>query len=186
MNRTYRTYWSYIRSSTRIMDSFLKDIRYGIRGLAKRPVLTIIAIVTLGLGIGANSAIFSTINALLLKPLPFPDPERIVAVWEKVPSRGVERNEVALANYLDWNAQSQAFEHLGFYRWWSTNLTGSDSPERVQGFLVSANFLDIAGVKPMLGHGFSTEQNDPGKAGVPRLPNSLWKRRLGEVPTIVN
>src|SRR5882762_5303905 len=107
MNRTYRTYWSYIRSRTRTMDSFLKDIRYGIRGLLKRPVLTIIAIVTLGLGIGANSAIFSTINALLLKPLPFPDPERIVAVWEKMPGRGVERNEVALANYLDWNAQSQ-------------------------------------------------------------------------------
>src|SRR5882762_3028123 len=186
MNRTYRTYWSYIRSSTRIMDSFLKDIRYGIRGLAKRPVLTIIAIVTLAIGIGANSAIISTINALLLKPLPFPDPERIVALWEKVPSRGVERNEVAVANYLDWNAQSQAFEHLGFYRWWSTNLTGSDSPERVQGFLVTANFLDIVGVKPMLGHGFSAEQNQPGKDGVALLTYSLWQRRFGADPNIVN
>src|SRR6266850_4883519 len=168
------------------MDAFFKDIRYGIRGLAKRPVLTIIAIVTLGLGIGANSAIFSTINALLLKPLPFPDPERIVAVWEKVPSRGVERNEVALANYLDWKAQSQTFEQLGFYRWWSTNLTGSYSPERVQGFLVTANFLDIAGVKPMLGHGFSAEQNEPGKDGVALLTYSLWQRRFGADPNIVN
>jgi len=168
------------------MDAFFKDIRYGIRGLAKRPVLTIIAIVTLGLGIGANSAIFSTINALLLKPLPFPDPERIVAVWEKVPSRGMERNEVAMANYLDWNAQSQAFEHLGFYRWWSTNLTGSDSPERVQGFLVTANFLDIVGVKPMLGRGFSADQNQPGKDGVALLTYSLWQRRFGADPNIVN
>src|SRR5258708_36969797 len=122
------------------MNTLLQDIRYGIRGLAKHPVLTIIAIVTLGLGIGANSAIFSTINALLLRPLPFPDPERIVAVWDKAPSRGVERNEVALANYLDWNAQNQTLEQLGLYRWWSTNLTGSDWPERSQGFLFTPNF----------------------------------------------
>src|SRR5258708_4316985 len=168
------------------MNTLLQDIRYGIRGLAKHPVLTIIAIVTLGLGIGANSAIFSTINALLLKPLPFSDPERIVAVWEKAPSRGIERNEVALANYLDWNAQSQAFAHLGFYRWWSTNLTGSDSPERVQGFQVTTNFLDIVGVKPMLGHGFSADQNQPGKDAVALLTYSLWQRRFGADPNIIN
>src|SRR5256885_13706982 len=113
------------------MDSFLKDIRYGVRGLAKRPVLTIIAIVTLAIGIGANSAIFSTINALLLKPLPFPDPEHIVAIWEKVPSRGVVRNEVAVANYLDWKMQNGTLDQVGLIRWWSTNLTGADSPERV-------------------------------------------------------
>src|SRR5437660_429886 len=168
------------------MDSFLKDLRYGIRGLAKRPVLTIIAIGTLAIGIGANSAIFSTINALLLKPLPFPDPDRIVAVWDKVPSRGLERNEVALANYLDWNVQNKTFEQLGIYRWWSTNLTGADSPERVQGFLVTANFLDIVGVKPMLGRGFSAEQNQPGKDAVALLTYSLWQRRFGADPNIVN
>ncbi|HMG72329.1 MAG TPA: ABC transporter permease [Pyrinomonadaceae bacterium] len=168
------------------MDSILKDIRYGVRGLAKRPVLTIIAIFTLAIGIGANSAIFSTINALLLKPLPFPDPERIVAFWEKVPSRGVERNEVAVANYLDWNAQNKSFEQLGMYRWWSTNLTGSDSPERVQGFLVTPNFLDIVGVKPMLGRGFSAEENQPGKDAVALLTYSLWQRRFGADPNIVN
>ena len=136
------------------MDSLLRDLKFSARSLLKRPALTIIAIVTLAIGIGANSAIFSTINALLLKPLPFPDPERIVALWDKVPSRGVERNEVAVANYLDWRAQNKTFEQLGLYRWWSTNLTGSDSPERVQGFLVTANFLDIVGVKPMLGSRF--------------------------------
>jgi putative ABC transport system permease protein len=168
------------------MDTLLKDIRYGIRGLSKRPGLTIIAILTLAIGIGANSAIFSTINALLLKPLPFPDPERIVAVWDKVPSRGVERNEVALANYLDWNAQNKTFEQLGIYRWWSTNLTGSDSPERVQGFLVTANFLDIIGVTPILGRGFSPEQNQPGKDAVALLTYSLWQRRFGADPNIVN
>jgi putative ABC transport system permease protein len=168
------------------MDTFFKDIRYGIRGLAKRPVLTIVAIITLAIGIGANSAIFSTINALLLKPLPLPDPERVVALWDKVPSRGVERNEVAVANYLDWTAQNKSFEQLGIYRWWSTNLTGSDSPERVQGFLVTANFLDIVNVKPTLGRGFSADQNQPGKDAVALLTYSLWQRRFGADPNIVD
>src|SRR6185295_6279228 len=116
------------------MDSLLRDLKFSIRSLLKRPALTLIAIVTLAIGIGANSAIFSVVNALLLKPLPFPDPDRIVAVWDKNPSRGVERNEVSVANYLDWKAQNKSFEHLGVYNWWSTNLTGSDTPERVQGF----------------------------------------------------
>ncbi|SRR6266404_480122 len=130
------------------MDSLLRDLKFSVRSLLKRPALTIIAVVTLAVGIGANSAIFSTINSLLLKPLPFPDPDLIVALWDKVPSRGVERNEVTVANYLDWRAQNKTFEQLGIYRWWSTNLTGSDSPERVQGFQVTPNFLDIVGQLP--------------------------------------
>ena len=88
------------------MDSFLKDIRYGTRSLLKRPTLTFIAIITLAIGIGANSAIFSAVNALLLKPLPFPELDRVVAIWDKVPSRGVVHNEVAMANYLDWKAHN--------------------------------------------------------------------------------
>ena len=168
------------------MDSLLRDLKFSARSLLKRPALTIIAVVTLAIGIGANSAIFSTINALLLKPLPFPDPERIVALWDKVPSRGVERNEVAVANYLDWNAQNKSFEQLGMYRWWSTNLTGSDSPERVQGFMVTPNFIEIVGVKPMLGRGFSAEENQPGKDSVALLTYSLWQRRFGADPNIVN
>ena len=168
------------------MDSLLRDLKFSGRSLLKRPALTIIAIVTLGIGIGANSAIFSTVNALLLKPLPFPDPDRIVALWDKVPSRGVERNEVTVANYLDWRAQNKTFEQLGIYRWWSTNLTGSDSPERVQGFQVTPNFLDIVGVKPMMGRGFSAEEDQPGKDSVALLTYSLWQRRFGADPNIVN
>jgi predicted permease len=168
------------------MDSLLRDLKFSARSLLKRPALTCIAIVTLAIGIGANSAIFSTINALLLKPLPFPDPERVVALWDKVPSRGVERNEVTVANYLDWRAQNKTFEQLGIYRWWSTNLTGSDSPERVQGFQVTPNFLDIVGVKPMLGRGFSAEEDQPGKDSIALLTYSLWQRRFGADPNIVN
>ncbi len=168
------------------MDSFLKDLKYAVRNLVKRPGFTAIAIFTLALGIGANSTIFSIVNALLLKPLPFPDPERIVAVWDKVPSRGVERNEVTVANYLDWRAQNKTFEQLGIYRWWSTNLSGNEMPERVQGFLVTSNFLDVVGVKPILGRGFAPDENEPGKDAVVLLTYSLWQRRFGGDPNIVN
>src|ERR1700682_4862952 len=168
------------------MDSLLRDLKFSARSLPKRPALTIIAVLTLAIGIGANSAIFSVVNALLLKPLPFPDPERIVALWDKVPSRGVERNEVTVADYLDWRAQNKTFEQLGIYRWWSTNLTGVDSPERVQGFQVTSNFLDIVGVKPLLGRGFTGDQNQPGKDAVALLTYSLWQRRFGADPNIIN
>ena len=89
------------------MDAFLNDIRYAFRNLIKRPAFTLIAVLTLGIGIGANTAIFSSIYALLLKPLAFPELDRVVAIWDKNPSRGVEHNEVAMANYLDWRAQNQ-------------------------------------------------------------------------------
>jgi len=168
------------------MDSLLRDLKFAVRSLLKRPAHTFIAIVTLAIGIGANSAIFSVVNALLIKPLPFPEPERIVALWDKVPSRGVERNEVTVANYLDWRAQNRTFEQLGMYRWWSTNLTGADSPERVQGFQVTPNFLDIVNVKPILGRGFSAEEDQPGKDAVALLTYSLWQRRFGADPNIVN
>jgi putative ABC transport system permease protein len=103
-----------------------------------------------------------------------------------VPSRGVERNEVALANYLDWRAQNKSFEQLGVYRWWSTNLTGIGAPERIQGFLVTPNFLDIVGVQPLLGRGFSAEEEQPGKDAVVLLTYGLWQRRFGSDPQIIN
>jgi putative ABC transport system permease protein len=162
------------------------DIRYALRNLLRRPTFTLIAVVTLALGIGANTAIFSAINALLLKPLPFPELDRVVAVWDKLPSRGVMHNEVAVANYLDWQSQSQSFEQLALYRWWSANLTGIDPPERIQGFLVTANFLDTTGMKPIMGRTFSPEENQPGKDRVAVITHSLWQRRFGGDPEIVN
>src|ERR1043165_9726118 len=105
------------------MESLVSDVRYAVRNLLRRPGFTIIAVITLALGIGANTAIFSAINALLLNPLPFPELDRIVAVWDKQPAHGVVHNEVAFANFLDLNAQSKSFEQLALYRWWSPNLT---------------------------------------------------------------
>jgi len=168
------------------MDTFLNDVRYAIRNLLKRPGFTLIAVITLGLGIGANSTIFSAVNALLIRPLPFPELERVVAIWDKMPSRGVVHNEVTMANYLDWRAQSQSFDHLALYRWWSTNLTGIDPPERIQGFLVTGNFFDAVGTRPILGRSFYEEENQPGKDAVAVITHSLWQRRFGGDPNIIN
>ena len=168
------------------MESLFSDFRYAVRNLIKRPGFTAIAVVTLAVGIGANSAIFSGVYALILKPLEFPDLDRIVTVWDKNPSRGVERNEVSMANYLDWKAQSQSFEHLALERWWSSNLTGGDTPERVQGQLVTADFFDVVGVKPFKGRAFLEDENQPGKDGVAIITYSLWQKRFGSDPNILD
>src|SRR5712691_13184309 len=168
------------------MESLLSDVRYAVRNLIKRPGFTAIAVITLALGVGANSAIFSTINALLIKPLPIPEQDRVIAIWDKAPSRGIEHNEVAMANYLDWRTQNESFEHLALERWWSTNITVGDTPERIQGFLVTANFLDVIGVKPIKGRNFSEEENQPGKDAVAIITFSLWQRRFGSDANIVN
>ncbi len=168
------------------MQGLHNDFRYALRNLLQRPGFMAIAVITLALGIGGTTAIFSAVNALLVRPLDFPGLDRVVAVWERIPSRGVQRNEASMANYLDWKAQNQSFEHLGLFRWWSTNLTGLDTPERVQGFLVSANFLEVVGVKPALGRGFSPDADQPGKDPVAILSYGLWQRRFAGDPNIVN
>src|ERR1051326_652965 len=175
-----------LQRTTTIMESLFSDIRYALRSLLKRPGFTAIAIITLALGIGANSAIFSTVHALLLKPLPFPELDRVMAVWEKFPSRGVDRNEVTLADYLDWRAQNKTFAHLGVYRGWSANLTGIQPPERLVGFQVSANFFDVVGVKPKLGRQFAPDEDQPNKSPVAILSYGLWQGRFGGDPTVVN
>ena len=167
------------------MESLRSDITYALRNLLKRPGFTLIAVTTLALGIGANASIFSAIHSLLLKPLQFPELDRVVAVWDKQPSEGVDRNEVAFANYLDWQSQNQSFEQLALYRWWSANLAGIDPPERIQGFLVTANFIDVTGMKPIMGRNFTAEENQPGKDAVAIITHSLWQRRFGGDPNIV-
>ena len=167
------------------MDTFLNDIRYALRNLLKRPAFTLVAAITLALGIGANTAIFSSVYALLLKPLPFPELERVVTVWATYPSKGVVRNEVAMANYLDWRAQNQSFEQVGLYSWWTANLTGVGAPERIQGMVVTANFFDALGVNPIMGRTFTEEENQPGKNAVVILTHNAWQRRFGGDPNIL-
>jgi len=167
------------------MRSLFQDVRYGLRMLLKKPGFTMVAALALALGIGANSAVFSVINAILLKPLPLDDLDRIVTLWEKIPSQGVERNEASVANYLDWRGQSNSFENLSIYTWWSANLGGIEPPERVRGFLVSPNLLDTVGIKVALGRSFRPDEDQPGKDNVAILTHDLWQRRFGADPKVV-
>jgi putative ABC transport system permease protein len=125
------------------------------------------------------------VNALLLDPLPFDDLNRIMAIWEEAPSLGVEHNEVAPANYIDWKGQSQSFEHLAAYSWWNANIAGVEPPERVQGFLVTSNLFDALGVSPAQGRGFTPEEEQPGRDRVVILSHGLWERRFGSDPGII-
>src|SRR5262249_16982325 len=144
------------------LETIWQDLRYGARMLMKNSGFTLIAIATLALAIGANSAIFSIINAIVLKPLPFGNLDRIVALWEKTPGRGLEHNEASVANYLDWRAQSNSFENLAIYMYWNANLGGIETPERMRGFHVSPNLLDAVGITVALGRNFRPDEDHPG------------------------
>src|ERR1043165_4052842 len=123
------------------METLIKDIRYGIRGLLKRPGFTAIALITLALGIGANTAIFSVVNAVLLRPLPFRDPDQLVILWEDATFAGFPRNTPAPANYVDWKTQNQSFADVAACAETSFNITGDGEPERVSAYSVTANFF---------------------------------------------
>src|SRR5437868_13117933 len=130
----------------------LQDLRYALRMLAKQPAFTAIAILTLALGIGANTAIFSVVNALLLQPLPYPHPEQLVRIRESTPV--FRSGSVSYPNYVDWRANQRGFTDLGLYRWGDANLSGSDvetEPEHVVATRVTFNFLSILGIPPLLG-----------------------------------
>jgi len=164
----------------------MKDLRYGLRSLRKRPGATAVALVTLALGIGVNTAIFSAIDSVLLRPLPFKDPERLVSIWEQGLRMGINQNEVAPANFFDLRNQNQVFEAIGAYGPQDLNLSGDGEPERLNGQLVTANVISILGVEPALGRTFSPEEDQRGQHRVVMLSDSLWQRRFNRDPAIVN
>jgi predicted permease len=168
------------------METLIKDIRYGIRGLWKRPGFTVVAVLTLALGIGANTAIFSVVNAVLLKPLQFHDPERLVIVWEDATFAGFPRNTPAPANYVDWKTQTQSFVDMAATAESTFNLTGDGDPERVAAYAVTANFFPLLGVPPALGRVFTADDDRPGAHNVVMLSHGLWQSRYGSDPQIIN
>src|SRR5215510_10687957 len=168
------------------METFIKDIRYGVRGLLKRPGFTAIALITLALGLGANTAIFSVVNAVLLRPLPFRDPEQLAIVWEDAAFAGFPRNTPAPANYVDWKTQNQSFVDMAATAEKSFNITGDGEPERVTAHAVTANFFPLFGVPPLLGRGFLPDEDRPGGNKVAMLSYSLWQTRYGDDRQIVN
>jgi len=164
----------------------MKDIRYGVRGLWKRPGFTAIAVLTLALGIGANTAIFSVVNAVLLRPLQFRDPEQLVMIWEDAAWIGFPRNTPAPANYVDWKNQTQSFADVAATAEWTFNLTGDGNPERVAAYGVTANFFPLFGVSPALGRGFTPDDDRPGAHKVAVLSHELWQARYGSDAQIIN
>ena len=159
-------------------------MRYAIRTLRRSPGFTIIALLTLALGIGANTAIFSFVNGVLLKPLPYRDPQGIVMVWEKPP--GGDRNGISTLNFLDWKNQNTVFEHMAAINYGgSVTLTGSGKPEEIPGVRVSAAYFDILGVRPVLGRTFAPDEDQLGKNQIVVLSHRLWENRFGADPSIV-
>jgi putative ABC transport system permease protein len=159
-------------------------MRYAIRTLRRSPGFTIIALLTLALGIGANTAIFSFVNGVLLKPLPYRDPHGIVMVWEKPP--GGDRNSISTLNFLDWKNRNTVFEHMAAIDFGgSVTLTGSGQPEQIQGVRVSASYFDIFGVQAALGRTFATDEDQLGKSQVVVLSHRLWENRFGADPSII-
>ena len=168
------------------MENLLKDVRYGVRGLWKRPAFTVVAVLTLALGIGANTAIFSVVNAVLLRPLQFRDPDRLVMIWEDAGFLGFPRNTPAPANYVDWKNQTQSFEDVAATHEETFNLTGDGTPERVAAYGVTANFFPLFGVSPALGRVFTPDDDRPGANKVAVLSHELWQTRYGSDSQIIN
>lgn len=168
-----------------LLADFLHDLRYALRMLLKNPGFTAIAIIALALGIGANTAIFSVVNTVLLRPLPYKDPEQLVMVWEDASKIGYPRDTPAAANYVDWRDQNQVFEGVAAIAEESFNLTGAGDPERLEGRTVSAKLFPILGVEPQVGRVFTAEEDQPGAQRVVLLSYGLWQRRFGGDPSIV-
>lgn len=167
------------------LEQLLQDGRFGLRMLRKRPGLTAVAVLTLALGIGANTYIFSVVDALVFRAMEFSEPARLVALWERVPSAGLNRNEVAPANFLDWKQQNHVFDHIAAYSWWNANLGGVERPEHLHGFLVTPDYFATVEAQPMLGRTFLPEEGTPGKDLVAVLSYELWRNHFAADPAIV-
>ena len=161
-----------------------QDLRYGLRMLAKNPGVSGIAVLTLALGIGANTAIFSVVSAVLLNPLPYKDPDRLVSLWENVPEHG--RWRAAPANFLDWKKQNTVFEDVAAFGGATATLTGDGDPEQLSGTGVTPGYFEVVGVQPALGRVFQPEEYQLGTDRVVILGHGLWQRRYGGDKNIVN
>jgi predicted permease len=166
-----------------MVDTLIRDIRYGVRGLLKHPGFTAIVVITLALGIGASTAIFSVVNSVLLRRLPYRTAERIVAIQELDPSG--KRVQVTSANFLDWRAQNTVFEQLAAIKTTSTNLALTDGAERIDLAQTSANFFNVFGAAPQYGRLFIPQDEQAGHEAVVVVSDALWQRRFGSDPALV-
>ena len=169
------------------MHSIWQDIRFGVRMLGKSPGITLAAILAFGVGIGANTAVFSVSNTYLRSPISFPEVDRIIMVLSHAPGETGEWgwDEVSPADLRDWREQNHSFESLAAYAWEDVNLTGVGEPVKLQGFRVSANFFDVLRATPLHGRGFVSGEDEPGREHVAVLSAGLWRRQFGSDPNVV-
>ena len=168
------------------MFSLFQDLGYALRQLRKSPGFTVVAVSTLALGIGANTAIFSIFNATLLRPLPYKDPDRLVILWSTIPRWGFSGpGSLTDPDYVQWAQQNQVFEQIAAFRGQTSNLTGSGIPERLLGSTATASLFPLLGAVPELGRAFSAQEQRPGHENVALLSHQLWARRFGSDPDIV-
>ena len=165
------------------MHELMQDLRFGVRTLRRSPGFAIVAILTLAIGIGANTAIFSFVNGVLLKPLPYGEPERIVRVLEKPPGGG--RNGISTLNFLDWQKDNTVFEYMAAQTGGSVTLTGVTEPVQLRGVRVSSHYFDIFGVKAALGRTFAPDEDQMGKDGVAVISHALWLSQFGADPGVI-
>jgi len=186
--RNAQQHWRYSekRKGDSTMSLLWQDVRYGARGLLKSPGFTLVAALTLALGIGANTAVFSVVHAVLLRSLPYEHPDRLVAVWAHDLKANEDHSYFSIAAVNDLRAQNRSFESLtGFSPRWSFNLRSEGEPERIYGFFVSANFLETLGATPVRGRSFTAEDDRVGAAPTAILSYGLWQRRFGGDPNLV-
>ena len=165
-----------------------QDIRYGARTLVKSKAFTAVAVLSLALGIGANTAIFSVVNSILLRPLPYPEPERIVDVWHTPPQAsfpGMDRFSVSPGNYLDWKEQSRAFEQMAIYQYAGLSLSNGGDPMPVTGAAVSSDFFPVLRTQVSRGRTFSADEEQPGREQVVVIGDGLWRRAFGANPNLI-
>ena len=170
------------------MSGIFQDLRYAVRQLRKSPGFTAVAVITLALGIGANTAIFSVVNGALLRPLAFREPNRLVHIWHVPPAKnfpGMTTFAVSAANYLDWHSQNQVFENMAIYTYHGFTLTGSVKPEQVDAGAVSSSFFETLGVQPMLGRVFSPQEDQLGRSNVVVLSHRFWQEHFGSNADII-
>lgn len=163
----------------------LQDLGYAFRYLRKSPGFTSVAVLTLALGVGANTAVFSLINAVLLRPLPYAQPQRLVLVWESAPFFGVRDSPVAPGNYFDWSARARSFEDMGALEDQSFRLLGEGTPQVVEGSLVTAGLLRTLRIRPAKGRIFREDEDRPGAPKVAVISEGFWRRRLGSDPHVI-
>jgi len=164
---------------------FIQDLKYALRTLRRAPAFAAAAVLTLALGVGANTAIFSVVNAVMLQPLPFPEPGRLVRVWETNPKRNIPFFSASVPNYVSWKDQARCFEEIGAFGGASLNLTGDGEPERLPAGEITASVFPLLRIQPLRGRAFLPEEERPNGAGVAILSEALWRRRFAADPGIV-